>query len=246
MTFVEAAQIVLPVLFVAALVQGATGFGFGLVGLGLLGALLAEFTDASVVLAVPCLTLTVAMLWRLRRQVELRRIAPLVVAAVVAIPAGVFALKAARPEALYLVLGLLLAAAVVQQAVPHLAAHRWHPLWLGVPCGVLSGLLGGAFNTGGPPVVAYVASQRFGRFRHVATLQLAFTVFNVTRIANLTGFGLVTWRLALYGLAAVPAVLLGMFLGLRVLRGMSDRALRIIVALALLLLSVRYLYLAFA
>lgn len=246
MTFLEAAQVVLPVLFVAALVQGATGFGFGLVGLGLLGTLLAEFTDASVVLAVPCLTLTVAMLWRLRRRVELRRMLPLLVTAVVCIPVGVLALKHARPEALYLVLGLLLAAAVIQQAVPHLAAHRWHPVWLGVPCGVLSGLLGGAFNTGGPPVVAYVASQRFGRFRHVVTLQFAFTVFNVARIINLTAFGLLTWPLVLRGLAAVPAVLLGMFVGLRILSRMSDRTLRIIVAFALLLLSARYLYLAFA
>ncbi len=237
---------IIAALFIAALVQGATGFGFGLVGLGILGVLLAEFADASVVLAVPCLALTGSMLWRLRRRVKVDRMTPLIVMSILAMPVGVLALKHARPEGLYVALSLLLAGAVVQQAVPRLAGRRWHPLWLGVPCGIFSGLLSGAFNTGGPPVVAYVTSQRFDRFRHVGVLALVFCLFNVARIINLSAFGLLTWRLVLLGLAAVPAILLGMLIGMRLLTRMSDRILRIIVSVALFLLSVRYFYLAFA
>ena len=56
------------------------------------------------------------------------------------------------------------------------------PKWMGWPCGILGGFFGGAFNIGGPPMVAYVYSQPWSKQQTVATLQAAFVCATGYRI----------------------------------------------------------------
>ena len=238
--------ILLVVFFLSGLVQGATGFGSGLLALGLLVLFGSPIKDVSVILVLPSLFVSLSLLWRLWREFRGDRIVPLLVAAVLAVPAGVFLLRESAPHTLYLILGLLLIASVVQRAIPRLARRRWHPVWMGVPCGLLSGVLAGALNTGGPPVVAFTSTQRFGRHRYAAVLQVAFVVFSLTRLLILTATGMFTLERLWLSACGIPMAVVGALLGLRVLSKLSDEWLGRIVAAALLLLGVRYTYLAFA
>ena len=230
--------------FVAGVVQGATGFGSGLVSVALLGLIGVGIKSSSVILVFPTTCLSLWVLAGLWKHLELRRMLPLLISAVLVIPLGVLFLREARPHTLLFVLSLVLFASVGQRLIPTLKAKRWHPVWLGVPCGVLSGLLGGAFNTGGPPVVAFASTQQFDRYRYVACLQLAFTAYGVGRFLCLVGYGMFTRELFALSLSGVMFAIFGAYLGLRVLSRISDKLLGRIVAVALLALAVRYMHLA--
>ena len=169
------------VMFFAAAVQGAVGFGFGLVAVALLSVFL-EVDEAALLNAVPALAINLALLWRLRRCFSLRRLKPLILATVAGAPAGVLLLDRAGAGLLYGLLAATLFASVAHGAWPGGSTRRAHPLWLGLPMGGLAGVLAGVFGTGGPPLVAYVAAQRFQKFRYVAAVQAVLGVANASRL----------------------------------------------------------------
>lgn len=71
-----------------AAVQGAAGFGFGLVAVGLLGSLL-PIKDASVTLVLASLALNCFIFYRLRSHFRWKRDWPMVISALVGVPLGV-------------------------------------------------------------------------------------------------------------------------------------------------------------
>ena len=228
------------VMGLAAAVQGATGFGFGLVAIALLGNLLSIKT-ASAVLALASLSMNAMIFWRLRSHFRWEGMAPVLFGVVVGAPLGVLFLARAEARILAPVLGGVLVASAVYGLVPKLAVKPWHPLFLGLPLGVLSGALSGAFGTGGPPLVAFLASRNLPRLRYSASLQVALGASGVIRIAELLRRGLLTKELALQSASGVVFTLAGAWVGLRVLHGMSDRVARRTVSALLLILGLRYL-----
>ena len=167
--------------------------------------------------------------------------APILVAVLVGVPFGVVFLARADPGLLHLGLGVLLVASAAQSQVRRLAAWRWHPVWLGAPCGLLSGGLTGAFGTGGPPLVVFVSSQRYDRLRYVATVQLLLAASNVVRLEELVRHGLLRPSMALASALGAACAVAGSMLGLKLLHRMPDRLVRLLVAFFLLAMGIRYL-----
>ena len=224
----------------AAVVQGATGFGFGLVAIALLGNLLSIKT-ASAVLALASLSMNALIFWRLRSHFRWEGMGPVLLGVVLGVPLGVLFLAQTEARILAPVLSGVLVLSAVYGLVPKLASRPWHPLFLGLPLGVFSGALSGAFGTGGPPLVAFLASRNLPRLRYSASLQVALGTSGVIRVAELVRRGLLSRELALQSGLGVAFTLAGAWVGLRVLHGMSDRVTRRIVSALLLLLGLRYL-----
>ena len=226
------------VLGLGGVVQGATGFGFGLTVVAILGAF-SDPKEASIVVAVAAIFLNATVLWKLRRHIRVQGVLPLMACSVIGIPLGVRFLANSDPALFSGLLGVVLLVAVLKDFIPHLEDRPWHPVWVGMPMGMLSGLLSGAFGTGGPPVVAYVASQGYGRFRYVTTVQVILATNCLFRGEELIRQGLMTQRLFLLSLAGTVCVVVGSLLGLRILRWFSDKALRRVVSVILLILALR-------
>jgi len=224
----------------AAFVQGATGFGYGLVAMAMLASLL-DIKAAVVILAPASFCLCTMLLLRLRSHVAWKDVTPIAVSVVIGVPIGTAFLVHADPNLLQIVLGLLLIVSAVYATLPKLANMRWHPIFLGVPCGVLSGAMGGALGASGPPVIAFVSTQGYGRFRYAGTLQFVFAVMAAVRLVEFSRRGLFTRDLLLQGGLGVVCVLAGALLGLRVLHRFSDRTFKGIVTVCLILLGLRYL-----
>jgi uncharacterized protein len=237
------AAIILAVTFIAALLHGGVGFGFGLVAVALLSIGL-DVKEASVVLVLGGLSLNISMFLQLRRHFRLERITPFLIAAIVAVPLGVLFLVKADTLVLTRFLGVLLIVSAIQRLIPHLAKHRWHPLALGIPTGLLSGALAGAFGTGGPPAIAFVASQDFDRFRMAATLQAAFGISALVRIASLSAGGVLDQRLLLLSMSGVVGALAGGSIGLALLNRISAKTSKRLIASVLLMLGVWFLFAA--
>ena len=79
------------VIFAAAAVQGASGFGFALIAVGPLS-LMTELTSVTPLIALLNAPVTGYVLLRLRRHVSLRRVLPLVVGVAIGTPLGVHVL----------------------------------------------------------------------------------------------------------------------------------------------------------
>ncbi|MFW5857765.1 MAG: TSUP family transporter [Planctomycetota bacterium] len=221
-------------------VQGTAGFGFGLTALALLG-LVTDLRDAAVLVLFGALAINAIILLRVGRHFRLERMRPFLLLSLAGVPLGVLGLARLDLSILHLFLGVLLLASAVQRWIPALAARRWHPLWCGAPLGLLSGLLSGAFGTGGPPAVAYVAAQQFARERYAATLQVIFAVAGLFRLGVLSRTDLLTAPVAGLGLFGALFAVAGALAGLRLQGRLSQQALAAVISVCLFLFGLRYL-----
>lgn len=224
----------------AAFVQGATGFGYGLVAMAILASLL-HIKAAVVILAPASFGLSTVLFLQLRSHVACKDATPIAISVVIGVPVGAAFLVHADPDLLQTILGVLLIVSAIYGMLPKLAERRWHPVFLGVPCGLLSGAMGGALGASGPPIIAFVSTQGYDRFRYTGTLQFVFGIMSFVRLVEFFRRGLFTNDLLLQSGLGVVCVLAGALLGLRVLHRFSDRTFKGVVTVCLVLLGLRYL-----
>lgn len=200
------------VLFLAALIRAALGFGDAVVAMPLLASALGLRTATPLVAFVGP-TISLLILAREWRKIEFRSAGPLIAATLAGIPFGVYGL-ARLPEApLKIALGLIILLyglfGLVRPEVCLRREARQAP-WL---VGWAAGVLGGAFNTNGPPVVAYGMLKGWPPDTFRATLQ---GYFLPTGLAIAAGHGLAgLWTAAVLKtyVLALPAIVLGVVLG---------------------------------
>jgi hypothetical protein len=203
---------VVAVIFVAAFVRSALGFGDAVLAMPLLATAVGLRT-ATPLVAFMGPTISILILARSWRKVEFKTAGRLIAATLLGIPVGILGL-ARLPEApLKAVLGaLILLYGVFGLSRPGARIRNersWSP-WL---VGWSAGVLGGAYNTNGPPIVAYGVLKGWPPESFRATLQ---GYFLPTGLAILAGHGLAgLWTGAVLRtyLYSLPAIALGVLLG---------------------------------
>lgn len=86
--------------------------------------------------------------------------------------------------------------------------------WLGLfICGLLSGILGGAYGLNGPPLVIYGKLRRWTAKQFRATLQAYFLPISLIGFLGYTFEGFVRWIVIKYFLLCLPAIVPAIFLG---------------------------------
>jgi len=140
----------------AAFIQAAVGFGYALVFAPIAAFLIAPSLSIAVSIASSAVINTL-LYFEYRPRTNIRSVAPLVLASVVAMPLGLWALIVADEE----LLRLFIAAAVFLSA----AVNLRHPTREGPPrpdrivaqlvVGSVAGVIRGAVSMGGPPVILY-------------------------------------------------------------------------------------------
>ncbi len=97
---------------------------------------------------------------------------------------------------------------------PHLAAT--------VGTGVAAGFTTMVANAAGPVMALYLLAARVDKMKFVGTIAWYFLIVNVSKIPFSVGLGLMTWDTVLLTLILTPAVLLGTFIGIKVLRRLGQ------------------------
>jgi uncharacterized membrane protein YfcA len=218
---------VLGIVFLSTFTRSALGFGDALIAMPLL-AMLVGVEVATPLVALGASTIAVTILVGAWRQVDVRATWRLVVSTLVGIPLGLLLLKAAPQGIVEALLGLLLVGfGLYSLAVPKLPTLCNENL--AYAFGLIAGVLGGAYNTNGPPVVVYGALRGWSAERFRATMQ---GYFLPTGLTILIGHGLAgLWtptvlRLYVYALPAiVMAVIAGGWVNGRIA---ADRFARVI------------------
>lgn len=203
--------VLIPVMAAAGLVQAVSGFGSALVAMPILAQLLGTRT-ASPVFALAAIIGEAVMILRYRRSLTIASVWRLMISTVIAIPIGIFGAPFLDERLLLFLLGLLVFAfavyALTTPNVPRLRDPRW-----GFVFGFASGLLSGAFNTGGPPYVIYGTTQGWVPKEFKANLQGVFIAGSLTLIISHFVKGNLTREVTDLALFAIPALLAGIWLG---------------------------------
>jgi uncharacterized membrane protein YfcA len=203
--------LVLTILFLATLIRSSVGFGDALVAMPLL-TLIIGLELASPVVAFMGLTIGVLIALRSWQNIDVGSVWRLVLASAVGVPLGIFLLTSVPESLVKRILGTLLILfslySLIRPNLPQLGNQHW-----AYGFGFISGILGGAYNTSGPPVVIYGALRHWSPARFRATLQGYFVP---SLIIVAVGHGLAgLWTdqvFRLYFLALLP-MLVAIWLG---------------------------------
>jgi uncharacterized membrane protein YfcA len=225
------------IVFFASFTQSVVGFGTAMVGMPLMVMAL-DIHIAAPLIALLGLTLETIMLLYYRQSVSLMVLWRLIIAAVLGIPLGVLAIQRIPEQVVLTALGVIIAGyaiyGLLRLRLPRLESHLW-----AYGAGFLSGLLGGAYNTAGPPVVIYGHCKRWPPEQFRGNLQGFFLVIDLLVIANHAVVGNITpvvWQTYLIALA--PLVL-GFAIGARLAKRINPALYSQIVLVMLVILGVR-------
>jgi uncharacterized protein len=226
-------------LTLAGFLQGLSGFGFGLSAMALLPLVL-NLSETQAIVTLVNIVVCIANAAALWRHFHWSGVTGLMLGAWIGVPLGFTVLTQLPGDQVRQWLG---AALCLMVAFEGLFGHRaWrYPPWTQPIVGVASGALSGAFNIGGPPLVAYMYSQPWTKQRIVASLSVVFLSSGLIRTALLAQAHYLTplvWQAAAW---ATGPMIVALLLGNRLLDRVPQRALRLAVYGVLFLLGVRYL-----
>jgi uncharacterized membrane protein YfcA len=220
----------------ASFTHALVGFGSALVAMPILSKIVGVQVAAPLVaLIVP--TIEISLLIRYREAFNLRVVWRLIAGAVAGIPIGVWALRQVDERIILTILGIVLIAYALYALLRFKLPELQHSSWA-YGFGFIAGLLNGAYNTSGPPVIIYGNCRGWGPAEFKANLQGFFTVAGLWVIANHAFNGNLTPFVWQHYLLSSVAIVLGLWLGLKLDRMIDQATFRKIVLVMLIILGV--------
>lgn len=231
MNFIDA-QTIATVFILAgsACLQATVGFAAGLMGIPLLLWAGNTLPEAQVLIITAMLPQNALLLWKLRHHTSLSETAFPAAVRLSFLPLGILSLAWLISHWAMVVkplVGAVVLAAVATQAINGRQWHtagRWY--WIVATFG-LSGLLQGLSGMSAPPMLLWVHGQRFSVNRARSFLFAMYLSNFLPQLAlMLWTFGPKLLTCVLLALAALPLILLGSLVGLRLGNRLGDRWLR--------------------
>lgn len=207
---------VLAILTLAAALQGFLGFGFGIVAMSGL-TLSHDLLHAAGVVNLCGLVTTSGQLFTLRKHVLWQPVLRIVPALLIGVVLGVMALQTLDRSLMVRALGVTTVAISLWSLWRPRVHTREIPV-LDSGIGLVSGILGGAFNTGGPPLIAHLYSRSDPPDAIRATIQVLFLTIGTIRALTAASQGMFDRSILIDAGAALPVVILGLVGGFAIAR----------------------------
>ncbi len=232
--------LVAAILFLAAFTQSLSGFGLALVSMALLPYVVGIHM-ATPLVAVAAAAIESVLLLHYRQALNVRAIWRVVLASLVGIPFGIVGLRYLDERIVLIVLGVVITGyalyALLGLRLPSMQGSLWAYL-----VGFLGGMLGGAYNTSGPPVIVYADCNRWEPGEFKSNLQGYFIINSLVVMISHLFIGNLTrevWRLFVVSL---PAIGLGLLAGMTLDRWVKPALFRRIVQILLILMGLRLIF----
>lgn len=217
--------LVAPVTLCASYIQSVTGFGFGIFAMMLLPALLL-YTEANVLSSMLSVLTSVTIAFVMRRSISWKNTVFPLIGCLFATYVAVNFVKTQKNETLMLLLGAVLF--ILSLYFFFFSGKiRIRPAWYtGLIAGLFSGLMGGMFSIGGPPVVIYFLQSEEDSDHYLATISSYFVFSGVISVATKAVAGFLTtnvWAGFAFGVLGTAA---GSWIGKRTREKTKPAALR--------------------
>lgn len=228
------------ILFLSAFTQGLSGFGVALVSMALLPKLIGIQASIALV-ALIAFVVDLSVLLRYWRSLQFKTMLPLILASFVGVPLGIFLLRRLDEAVTLPILGVIIAGyalyALLGLELPKLQGRGW-----AYGTGFLGGLLGGAYNTPGPPIIVYASCQQWEPDTFKGNLQTFFIQNSIIVLLGHYLSGNLTpeiWSMFWRGL---PWLLGGIVTGLSMDRWLNPETFRKIVLVLLVVTGLRLVF----
>jgi uncharacterized membrane protein YfcA len=230
------------IIFLAVFTQSLSGFGFALVAMALLPAALG-IHQATPLVALVMATIEIFLLIHYRKALNITAIWPIIAASIVGIPIGIYFLSRVNEEITLTFLGIVIityASYALVEGFTHLIRlpELKHVSWAYLS-GFIAGILGGAYNTSGPPVIIYGHSKSWPTAEFKSNLQGFFVISSLVIVLGHAwnrNFSPAIWG---YFLWSIPAMVLGILTGTRLDQYIKPEIFRRFVLVLLLIMGMR-------
>jgi len=220
----------------AAFVTGLAGFAFGLVAAAIWLYALTPIQTTTLIVMYGLLVQGYAV-WKLRHNINVSRLAPLIIGSAIGVPLGILALRWIPPGTLRNAIGLLLIVFSLYNLVrPTLPTVKEAGRMADAGAGLINGLVGGSTGLAGIVVVIWSSVRGWSRDEQRAAFQpTGVATFFITLI-GLGGIGAINSESLQLFAIGLPALAIGTWGGWKLYGKLDERKFRLAV-LVLLLLS---------
>ncbi|MHC4441125.1 MAG: sulfite exporter TauE/SafE family protein [Planctomycetota bacterium] len=203
--------LILTIVFFATLVRSIFGFADALIAMPLL-AIIVGMKIATPLVAMLFCTVALIILIGSWHSIQFKSAWRLIVSSLLGIPLGLLLLKGLHEGFMKLVLAVILIGFSIYNLVkPHLLQLKDEKF--SYIFGFVAGVLGGAYNTSGPPVVIYGALRRWSPVSFRATLQGYFFPTSLIIVISHGLGGLWTRSVVQLYALSLPLVLVAIWIG---------------------------------
>jgi len=232
--------IVFGVILLAVFVQSMAGFGLALVSMALLPGIVGIQVAAPLV-ALVSIPLEFLLLVKYSSELNISAVWPLILASMFGIPLGIYVLKRVDEDIVLTFLGIVITGYALYSLLEVKLPQMKHPIWA-YGSGFFAGLLGGAYNTAGPPVIIYGNCRGWLPAEFKGNLQSFFLVGTLFVVAAHVLSGNLTEVVWLDFLWVIPAIGLGFVAGTWLDRYLNPEVFRKVVLVLLILMGLRLIF----
>jgi hypothetical protein len=223
------------ILFIAYFIRGISGFGSGLLAIPLLAHLLPlQFVVPWILLLDFTASLALGGRSQDRKAINWPEIGWLLPTTLLGILMGAALLVNLPKSPLLLGLGLFVGVFGVRSLL-YLHGESSVSRWWSLPTGLLGGIVGAMFGTGGPPYVIYLSRRIHNKRQLRATFSGLFILDGGLRVIIFGFSGLLNQESMLQAsIAGLPILIFGLYVGHRVHLGLSNTSMTRIIGVLLI------------
>ena len=221
--------------FLGAFVQGATGFGSGLL-INAFWLHIMEPTHAIPLNVVTSLFISGVPIYKLRKKLDFSKLKQFAIFGVVGIPIGMYLLVISDPSKLKFSIGILLVIYAVLMLKISSFSINVNNKSINNLVGFISGIIGGLTALLGIIPVAWFSVQRLPKNTKRGTYEPFIFITSIAAIISFAFVGLYKIEMIFDLLKIIPALLVGSWLGIKIYNKINDNLFRKVV-LGLILLS---------
>jgi uncharacterized protein len=233
----------IPAVLMTGISKAGFGSGSGGIAVPMMSQVIAPSVAAGIMLPILCV-MDILGLRAYRGKWEWALLRPMIAPAVLGIAIGALMFGVLSVNATKALLGAISVSFALYQFVPRLRALKaWLPnairpwLWC-----TLSGFTSTLAHAGGPPVTIYLWPKRLDRVQFVAVTVVFFTMVNAVKIIPFAMLGQLNLNNLATSLVLMPLAPIGVWLGVRLNRWMSDDVFRNIMLFLTFALGCRLLF----
>jgi uncharacterized membrane protein YfcA len=228
------------IVFLAVFTQSLSGFGLALVAMALLPSLVGIQMATPLVALVAIASEIFLLLWY-REALDVHAIWRVVLAALIGIPLGVLFLSHVDENLALTVLGIVILGYALYALLGLKLPFPKHSLWA-YSAGLVGGLLGGAYNVSGPPVIVYADSRHWQPHVFKSNLQGYFVISSLAVMVSHALSGNLTVEVWNAFWQTLPFIIGGLVAGLSLDRWLNPVHFRRVVLVLLVLMGMRLIF----
>ncbi len=202
--------------FVAGIVQGATGFGSGLV----LNAFWLHILEPSIAIPlniISCLFISGLPIYKLRKSLDFSKLKSFIFLGVIGIPIGMLLLTITKPSSFKVAIGFLLIIYSIWMITSRGFSIKVNKNRLiDQLIGLISGIMGGFAALGGLLPTIWVSLQKLPKNSQRGTYEPFIFITSIASIISFYFAGLITLSILVDFIKVFPALILGSWIGIRI------------------------------